>query len=221
LLCVAVDLFSDIVCPWCFIGAVRLERVMAALEGELAVELCYHPFLLDPALPPEGVKLAAKLQSKYGVDPEQLFTRVEQVAKTSGIDLVLSRQPMAYSTVAAHTLLRHAHAKGTQAALAMALFRAYFDDAANIADAALLARIAAPFGFEPTEAEELATCALELQLTREQALAAAKGGIRGVPFFVFDGTLAVSGAQSEEVLTAALRRAAEVSLQSEVPPPGP
>ncbi len=218
---VTIDLFSDIVCPWCYIGAKRLEQALAGLTSELTAEICYHPFFLDPALPKAGTSLPDKLRKKYGVDPRQLWGRVEGAARESGLELDLSRQTMTYPTDAAHTLLRHAHAKGTQLALADAFFRSYFVDAQSIADEQLLASIAQGYGFTREEALELATCATELELTREEALSAAQGGIRGVPFFIFDGRFAVSGAQQVSILQAALRKALERPTLSEPPPPGP
>lgn len=215
----AIDLFSDIVCPWCFIGATRLEQALARLAGEVEAEVCYHPFFLDPEVPKQGVSVPDKLRKKYGVEPKQLWARAESAARESGVPLDLSLQSMMYPTDAAHTLLRHAHAKGTQAALAKTFFHAYFMEAKNIADESLLADLAAQHGFTRDEALELATAEAELELTREEALSAARGGIRGVPFFIFDGRLGVSGAQSTEVLVAAIRKALERPL-SEAPASG-
>lgn len=205
----AIDVFSDVVCPWCYIGATRLERALTNLAGELEAEVCYHPFFLDPAVPKAGVSIADKLRSKYGVEPKQLWSRAEAAALDSGLALDLSLQPLMYPTNPAHTLLRHAHEKGTQAALAKALFEAYFQHAQNIADESVLANIAAEHGFRHDEALDLAISEAELELTREEAQAAAQSGIRGVPFFIFGGQLAVSGAQSVSVLEAAIRKALE------------
>jgi predicted DsbA family dithiol-disulfide isomerase len=159
------------------------------------------------------------LRKKFGVEPKQLWGRAEADAKESGLPLDLSLQPKMYPTDAAHTLLRHAHAKGTQRALVGAFFRSYFLEAKNIGDEAVLADIAAAHGFTRTEALELTTSEAELELTREEASSAAEGGIRGVPFFIFDGQLAVSGAQSVTVLQAAIRQALAPTPSSAPPPP--
>jgi len=214
---ISIDLFSDFVCPWCFIGNVRLEQALAGLSGELTAEVSYHPFFLDPTTPPEGISIPDMLRRKYGADPKQLWARAEAAARESGVALDLSLQPKMYRTEAAHTLMRHAEAKGTQAALAKALFRSYFLEAANIGDADVLAGIAEPHGFTRDEALELIHADAELELTREAAISAAQGGIRGVPFFVFDGKLAVSGAQSTSVLQAAIRQALATTSPSEPP----
>ncbi len=216
---ITIDVFSDVLCPWCFIGTTRLERALAELATEVDAEVCFHPFFLDPALPTEGVSIVEKLRKKFGVDPKQLWGRVEAAAKASGLELDLSRQQMMYPTDAAHTLLRHAHARGTQPALAKALFEAYFLEAQNISDHGVLARTAEPHGFSKAEALELLSCEAELELTREEALGAASGGIRGVPFFIFAGKLAVSGAQSVSVLKGAVRQSLLQPVESEPPPP--
>jgi predicted DsbA family dithiol-disulfide isomerase len=216
---VTIDLFSDIVCPWCFIGSVRLEQTLAALAGEVEAEVCYHPFFLDPRVPPEGVSVPDMLRRKYGVEPKQAWARVEAAARDSGLPLDLSLQPKMYRTEAGHTLLRHAHAKGTQAALAKAFFHGYFMDAKNIGDVSVLADIAQRHGFTRDEALHVASDPSELELTAEEALSAAEGGIRGVPFFIFDGKLAISGAQQVAVLEGAIRQAVAQTSQSAPPPP--
>lgn len=214
---VNIDLFSDFVCPWCFIGSVRLHQALAGMADEVRAEVAYQPFFLDPELPPEGASIPDMLRKKYGADPKQLFARVEAAAHDSGIALDLSLQPKMYPTAAAHTLVRHAEAKGTQTALAEAMFRSYFQEAANIGDASVLAGIAQPHGFTREEALEVMASNAELELTRQAASSATQGGIRGVPFFVFDGKLAVSGAQPVSVLQAAIRQALSQAGNSEPP----
>jgi len=212
-----IDVFSDVVCPWCFIGSVRLARALEGLEGELEAELCYHPFFLDPTLPEEGISVADKLRKQYGVEPKQLWARAEAAARESGIPLDLSKQPMMYPTARPHTLLRHAHEKGTQQGLLGELFRAYFLEAQNISDPDVLAEIAERHGFSRSEALELLQSSSELELTRHEVAAATQSGIHGVPFFIFGGRLAVSGAQTTDVLRAAMREALEGAASS--PPP--
>jgi len=214
---IAIDLFSDIVCPWCFIGGARLELALAALADEVQAEVCYHPFFLRPDVPKAGISIPQMLREKYGADPKQLWARAEAAAEESGLMLDLSLQPKMYPTEAAHTLLRHAHERGTQRALAGAFFRSYFLEAKNIGDESVLADIAAQHGFTHGDALELATSPPELELTREAAASATQGGIRGVPFFIFDGRLAVSGAQSVSVLQAAIRQALAQPTSSQAP----
>lgn len=198
-----IDLYADLVCPWCYIGSERLDQAVAGTD----VEIRHKPFMLQPGTPAEGVDIPEMLRKKYRADPAQMFARVEAAARESGQTLDLSRQPRSYPTARAHTLLRHAAARGTQRALARALYQANFDEGRNIADVGVLAELAAPHGFTAAEVESLLTSEAELAATSAAVLEAAQLGIRGVPFFVFAGKLAVSGAQPVAVLREALAEA--------------
>ena len=202
-----IDVFSDVVCPWCFLGQQRLDRVLESLDPAVAVQVTHRPFFLDPNTPPEGDDIPERLRRKYGVAPETLWARLEAEARKSDLDLDLSKQRFSYPTARAHTLIRHAAAKGTQGALVRALYRANFNDARNIHDPAVLADVAAPHGFTEAEVTRLTSDERELAATREEALAAAAAGIDGVPLFVFGERLAVAGAQQEIVLRSAIEQA--------------
>jgi predicted DsbA family dithiol-disulfide isomerase len=206
-----IDLFADVVCPWCFVGHERLERVLASTGR--AARITHHPFMLDPNTPPEGDDIPARLRRKYGVPPEQLWARLEAEARKSGLELDLAKQRLSYPTARAHTLIRHAAGKGvgTQDALVRDLYRANFMQARNIHDPDVLVEVAAPHGFTADEVTGLVTDDAELAATRELAQAAAATGIDGVPFFVFGERIAVAGAQPESVLAAAIEKAAAVS----------
>jgi predicted DsbA family dithiol-disulfide isomerase len=200
-----IDVFVDVVCPWCLLGNVRLERVLAALGRPAVVR--YRPFLLDPATPPEGTDIPEMLTRKYGPGFRRIWERLESEARNAGIDLDLSKQTRSFPTARAHTLIRHAAAKGTQAALVRDLFHANFIDARNISDPAVLADIAQPHGFSPDEVARLVDDPDELAATRDEADQAVAMGVHGVPLFVFGGRVALSGAQPEETLRAAIERA--------------
>ena len=212
-----IDVFSDIVCPWCFIGMRRLESVLDSFGED--VELRHHPYVLQPDAPAEGMDLHAMLRARYGTDPAQLFERAEAAARETGIPLDLSKQRMTYSTVAAHTLLRHAQEKGTQRALADALFEAYFLEARNVADPAVLAEVTTRHGFSADEVMRLVTDETELEETRREVEEAARIGVRGVPLFIFSRRLVLSGAQPVEVFRKAVSDAAG-SIPSTAAPAG-
>ena len=110
---IKIDLFTDTVCPWCLVGAERLDQAIAALPPDVPVDVENHPFYLDPNTPEEGVVVADMLRQKYGRDPREMWARVEGEARASGIDLDLSRQPRSYPTRKGHTLVRLARVKGT------------------------------------------------------------------------------------------------------------
>ena len=200
-----IDLFADVVCPWCFVGHERLERVLAS-TGRAAV-ITHHPYMLNPATPPDGEDIPAMLRRKYGVPPDRLWARLEAEARKSGLELDLAKQRFSYPTARAHTLIRHAEPKGTQDALVRDLYRANFMQARNVHDPAVLVEVAAPHGFSADEVQRLVTDDAELAQTHEIAQAAAATGIGGVPFFVFGERVALAGAQPEEVIAAAIEQA--------------
>lgn len=200
---VEIDVVSDVMCPWCLVGSARLDQALAAFP-EVRARVTYHPFLLDPSIPPEGQDLRERLQRKYGLDPASMFVRVEQAARDSGVPLDFSKVSRVVSTVAAHTLARHAAGRGTQRALVRALFDAYFLEGRDVSDPAVLASLASRHGFSEDDARRLATDEDELEATRIEAAGMAAQGITGVPFFVFDGAVAVNGAQSVETLKGVL-----------------
>ena len=204
-----VDLFTDIVCPWCLIGSERLDKAIAALPSDIVVDVENHPFYLDPNTPPEGYDVAEMLRAKYGRDPKAIWARAEGEAKKSGIDLDLSKQPRTFPTQKAHTLIRLARSKGTQHALANAIAAAYFLEHRQVNEPEVLAEIATSFGFTREEALRDIADPRELEASHELAIAAAQQGIQGVPFFIFEGRFAMSGAQPEEVFDMAFKKALE------------
>lgn len=205
-----IDIVSDVVCPWCLIGTRRVELALEKL-GITDAEIVFHPFELDPGTPLEGVDLRERLRAKYRVDPDQMFGRVESEARASGIPLDFAKVRKSVNTIKAHTLLRHAEAKGTQRALAIALFRAYFLEGEDVGADDVLASLAEAHGFAPGETERLLADTAELEATREEARGAAASGITGVPLVLLERRLAVSGAQPVELFVQAIERTRERS----------
>jgi predicted DsbA family dithiol-disulfide isomerase len=201
-----IDVFTDVVCPWCLVGSVRLDKALTALPDDVEVSVENHPFYLDPTVPPEGVDVGAMLKEKYGREPAEMWARVEGEAKKSGIDLDLSRQPRMFNTAKAHTVTRLSKPNGNQHELANAIAEAYFLDHRQINDDNVLADIAAEFGWDRGDALDVMNDANELAITEQLATSAASQGIRGVPFFVFAEKYALSGAQPEEVFAQALEK---------------
>lgn len=206
---IKVDLFADIVCPWCLIGAARLDKAIAELPDDIRVDVENHPFYLDPNTPPEGYDVGTMLRERYGREPEAIWARAEVEAKKAGIDLDLSKQPRTFRTAKAHTIVRLARERGTQHALANAIAEAYFLEHQPVNEDEVLAEIASRFGFTREEALSDMHDAKELAVSHELAVSAAEQGIQGVPFFVFDGRFALSGAQPQEVFKLAFEKALE------------
>lgn len=203
---IKIDLWTDVVCPWCLIGSVRLDKAIAQLPDDVKVTVENHPFYLDPNTPPEGYDVAEMLRSKYGRDPKEIWARAEEQAKLSGIDLDLSQQPRSFPTQRAHTIVRLAKDKGTQHALANAIADAYFLEHRQVNDDEVLAEIATAHGFTRDEALAAMRDPKALEESHQLAMWAAQQGIQGVPFFIFDGKFALSGAQPEEVFAAAFAK---------------
>lgn len=205
----AIDIYTEITCPWCNIELHRLDKVLNERFASLPVDIRHHPVILMPDCPPEGLRIADLLRSRYGVtDPAQAWSRPHAEARASGLDLDLARQPFAYPTMRAHTLIRLASARGTQHALAIAITQAYFQDARNIGDAEILAVIASNHGFTRNEAHRLALNSDEHAQTREKAAASAAQGVTSVPHFVFGERLNIIGGRSEDEIAEAIRQTA-------------
>jgi len=211
-----IEIWSDVVCPWCYIGKRRLEKALATFEaehGEKRVEVVWRSFQLDPSAPQVPVETVAEaLGRKYGGGPEagrQMIDRVEAVAAEEGL-LFRHHQSLRVSTVDAHRLLHLALETGgpeLQGSLKEALLSAYFIETDNVADHATLSRIAVATGLDPERvaavlgSDEYAD-AVEADIREAAAL-----GATGVPFYVVDRKYGVSGAQSAEVFADVLERA--------------
>ncbi|HEX3772174.1 MAG TPA: DsbA family oxidoreductase [Polyangiaceae bacterium] len=201
-----IDVVSDLVCPWCFIGSRRLEQSIESLGGDAPV-VTYRPFLLDPSTPADGVDLRQLLRRKYGGDPETMFARVEAAARETGIPLDFTKVTRMVSTVGAHTLVRHALDRGTQRALVRSLFAAYFLEGRDLGQASVLASVARDHGFSEDEAIGLVGDTDERKRTRDEAEESERRGVEGVPFFMFGGRFALSGAQPLKVFRSTIERA--------------
>ncbi len=212
-----IDVWSDVVCPWCYIGKRRLEEALAT-SGEQA-EVVYHSFQLDPEATSDDPRdLATRLGEKYGRGREwglQANEHVTGVAREVGLDFNFAIAKSA-NTVDAHRLLHLARELGssgevpadTQARLKERLLKAYFTEGLPVGDHAILTQLATETGLPADRvAEVLASTAYEQDVAADQAQALAYGA-NGVPFFVIDEKYGVSGAQPTEVFTEALRRAA-------------
>jgi predicted DsbA family dithiol-disulfide isomerase len=219
---VRIDIWSDVVCPWCYIGKRRLESALADFEHAEAVEVRWHSYQLDPGAPVEpNESVAEHLGRKYGGGPAagaQMIDRVEAVAAEEGLIYRLHQAQRA-NTVDAHRLLHLAfdeHGAEVQGRVKEALLAAYFTDARNVADHGVLREVATGAGLDPARVDQVLASdryAADVQADIDQANGFGAGG---VPFFVIDGKYGVSGAQPAETFRQVLDRAwaeREPSLQ--------
>ena len=211
-----IDIFSDIVCPWCFIGKRQIDAAIgefARASGGDAPRIVWRPFQLNPQLPPEGMSRKDYVMQKFGEKrSDEVYARVAAVGKQHGIDFAFDRIVRQPNTLAAHCLIGLAATDdpanpGLQSAVKEALMRAYFLDGVDLTQSENLIAIAAGAGMNRDDAERgLADPEVRKQIAQQEARARAMG-VQGVPFFIFDGKLAVSGAQGTPALLEAMRQA--------------
>ena len=209
-----IDVVSDVVCPWCYIGKRRLEAALARLresEPDLPIQVRWHPFQLNPDLPAEGIDRRQYVETKFG-GPErarQVYARVGAAGETVGIPFAFDaivRQP---NTLDAHRLVAWAQSRneGDPEALVEALFRAYFLEGRYVGDREELVRLAQAAGYDPTDARAFLDSDEMKDAIADADRRARTMGISGVPFFIFGGKTALSGAQEPEALLDAIAQA--------------
>jgi predicted DsbA family dithiol-disulfide isomerase len=203
-----VDIWSDVICPWCYLGKARFEKALAGFDGRDDVEVVYHAFELDPSWPQgQTMPILEMLASKYRLSPadaEAAEGQVGGLAKAEGLPF-RSDRPLG-NTFDVHRVLALAHDQGFQHRLLDAVYQAYFGEAANVFDPETLAKVAATAGLDPDDIQQLLNGDDYADEVRQDEEAASGIGINGVPFYVLDGRLGVSGAQSAETFTAALQQ---------------
>ncbi len=203
-----IEVWSDVICPWCYIGKRRLERALAEFPEE--VELVWRSFQLDPGAPTvPAERVAEHLGRKYGGGPaagRAMIDNVEAVAAGEGLVYRL-HQAQRVNTMDAHRLIQLAAESGHQSELTEALMAAYFTEARNIADHVVLREIAEAAGLDGAEVGAVLGSDRYREEVEADIAQAAAYGSNGVPFFVFDGVFAVSGAQPSELFRQVLERA--------------
>jgi predicted DsbA family dithiol-disulfide isomerase len=209
-----LDVVSDVVCPWCYIGKRRLESALAELHGEepgLPVTVRWHPFQLNPDLPAEGVDRRSYLEAKWGSAERaaQNYERVEQAARSSGLELAVNRIARQPNTLDAHRLIAWAqHEDASRASnLVERLFRAYFVEGRLVGDRAELARIAQEAGYDADAVRAFLDSDRLRDAIADADVRARQLGIGGVQFFFFNGRVALSGAHEPGTLLDAIRLA--------------
>jgi predicted DsbA family dithiol-disulfide isomerase len=204
-----IDVWSDIACPWCYVGKRRLEGALARFPHRDDVEVVWRAFELDPAAPrvrDAKVSYAERLARKYGkplAEAEGMLHRMTEVAAGEGLDFHFERAQSG-NTFDAHRVLHMAGEKGVQGAVKERFLRAYMTEGEPIGEAEALARLAAEAGLDRDEVRDALASDKYASDVRADEQEAGRLGIHGVPFFVIAGRIGVSGAQSPEVLLGAL-----------------
>lgn len=206
---VSIDVVSDVVCPWCFIGKKRIEKAIA-LRPDIPVTLRFHPYFLNDWIPREGISRTDYLVTKFGSVERyaQIAERVKAAAADEGLVYApdkINRQP---NTTDCHRLILWAGTTGNAARMKQRLMDLYFTEGADLTNNDVLTQAAADIGLDPAEITRLLATEQDLDVVSQQAENAKAAGIDGVPCFIFAGVFAVSGAQAPDYLAGAIERAA-------------
>jgi predicted DsbA family dithiol-disulfide isomerase len=205
-----IDIFSDVVCPWCYIGKRRLDQALAGLPPGTAT-VRWRAFQLYPMLPPEGMPRAEFMRARFGsgADAGRIYARILDEAAPLGLDLRFERIQRSPNTLRAHQLLAWAGtvAPDTQHALAEALFHCYFTAGEDVGDPAVLAGAAAAAGMDRNAAEAAIASGAGAEAVRAELQDAVELDVTGVPLYVLGGRFAIPGAQPVDVLKQLIERA--------------
>ncbi|HEY8623613.1 MAG TPA: DsbA family oxidoreductase [Casimicrobiaceae bacterium] len=212
---VAIDVVSDVVCPWCYIGKRKLEAALhelAARDPGAETSVRWHPFQLNPDLPPQGIPRRAYLDAKFGGETRaaEIYARVKAVGAEVGIAFDFDRIEIQPNTLAAHRLIAWVQEQadvGLTSDLVERLFQAYFVQGRPIGEPDELARIASEAGLELAVAQAMLASTEGLAAVSAEDREARNVGINGVPFFIFNGSTALSGAHDPETLLEAIAAA--------------
>ena len=206
---VRIDVVSDVVCPWCFIGKHRLEKALA-LKPDIAVEVHWRPFFLNDWIPREGISREQYLTTKFG-SPERykgIAQRVTAAAAAEGLVYAAEKVKRQPNTLDCHRLIRWAEGIGKAAAMKQRLMDLYFTQGADLTDRATLVQAAADVGLDADTVRAQLASDRDVAQVEQDAQSAKEAGIEGVPCFIFGGKLAISGAQASEDLAEAIERMA-------------
>ncbi|MEM6386782.1 MAG: DsbA family oxidoreductase [Pseudomonadota bacterium] len=197
---VKLDILSDPICPWCYIGKTYLDRALEAHpDHPFAIE--WHPFQLNPDMPAEGMDRRAYLEAKFG-GPEgaaQVYGRIEETAKTAGLSVSFDKITRTPNTLDAHRLIHWAGLEGRQTATVTRLFKAYFEEGQDIGDATVLLDIAEGVGMDRAMTARLLEGDGDRAEIRERDAHARERGVTGVPTFIVANAHVVPGAQPPEL----------------------
>jgi predicted DsbA family dithiol-disulfide isomerase len=214
-----IDVVSDVVCPWCYLGQKRLDNAMAA-AADVDIAVTWRPFQLDPTIPPEGMDRKAYMRAKFGDEARlrDAHARLEALGAAEGIDYAFDAIKVSPNTLDAHRVIRWAGANSQEAQnkLVRRLFKLYFEEGADIGDRAVLARAAGVAGMDAAVVETLLASDADRDAVANETATASRMGVTGVPCFLFEGKYAVMGAQDVSTLTDAIKQIAAAKARGEL-----
>jgi predicted DsbA family dithiol-disulfide isomerase len=196
-----VEIYSDVACPWCYIGKARFERALEAFPGAADVEVVFRPYQLDPNAPTKAVPMLEYLERRFGAGARAIADRVSETARREGLTIDYDRG-LAVNTLNAHRLLRLAELEGgpeVQREVAAGLFEAHFSGGRDVGDLDVLAEIAGRAGMDPQRVREYLASGEGEREVRAAIERAQRMGVSAVPTFVFEDSYAVEGAHPAPV----------------------
>jgi len=205
---IAIDIVSDAVCPWCYIGKRNLEAALADLP-DIEVDIRWRPYQLDATIPPEGLERRAYMQRKFGNRIDEIHQRLTQAGAAAGLDFAFDDIERSPNTLDAHRLIRWAASANAQDAIVERLFHDFFVAGKDIGDRNVLLDAARDCGMDPKIVGDLLDGDADKESVREEIASAQSIGVTGVPFFILDGKFALPGAQPADVLKRAIGKALE------------
>jgi len=213
-----IDIYSDVICPWCYVGKRRLERALSELKDMVKVEVTWRPFQLNPTMPLDGMDRIVYLKAKFG--SLEAFGQMEEQLLAAGMD---EQIPFAFekiqrtpNTFAAHRLVWYATQQGKQDAAVESLFRGYFTEGADIGSIPVLGQLAGRAGLDVAAVESFLHSDDGAAEVKAEEAVGRRLGIRGVPYFVLNSGIAISGAQPPDIFVSAIQQAREtVGKQNE------
>jgi predicted DsbA family dithiol-disulfide isomerase len=209
-----IDFVSDVSCPWCVVGLKSLEAALASVGKEVAVDLHFQPFELNPQMGPEGQDIAEHITQKYGSSPTDMQRSQEGLkarGEALGFHFDFQRRGRIYNTFDAHRLLHWAELEGKQHALKLALLEAYFTKGEDVSSHDVLARVAGEVGLDAAKAREVLDSGRYADEVRAQERFFQEQGIRAVPSVIVNGRYLIQGGQPPEVFEQTLRQIASES----------
>lgn len=216
---VTIDVVSDVVCPWCFVGQKRLDAAATALP-DVDIAVNWRPYQLDPTIPKGGIDRQQYMTAKFGSAERvaQMGERLVQLGAAEGIDFRFDRIRIAANTLDAHRVIRWAGTVGedVQGLLVRRLFQLNFEEGADVGDHGVLVEAAREAGMDAAVVATLLPTDADVEAVQAEIATASRMGITGVPCFLLEGRYAVMGAQDAEVLADAIRRVADAKANGEL-----
>lgn len=205
---VVIDVVSDVVCPWCYLGKRRLEAAVA-LRPEIKIQVQWRPYFLNPQIPPEGISRVDYLSRKFGSDERfrPAHERISKLGKEEGVEFHFERIARQPNTLDIHRIIGWAVAAGSASSMLETFFSMFFTQGADLTDREVLVGAAATAGLDADEVRRDLAGRRDVKAIQTAANAAAEGGVSGVPFYIFNNRFAVAGAQPADMLASAIDQA--------------